>query len=278
MTQIAILGKSDILEKVGWCKRAAKSTDEDERIENAKIEIPVNFDFMRNFTDASVDTYQIAPKFAGIPVKLPDASNFEIYSQVMFKKISMFVIFSEQELIPGRPDYEYGIGYLIETNNIFFDEKVYKTVDVQQVVKKMGGLMKETVTTKEKKVMDIADVYGDKYKGELYRFSLTTREKDNRDRVRNGARIVSNLNMAGAGKYYPVKLDHKWTDENAFFTTILAAAKGLADIIDQTFMKVGYESAPDFTLLAGITDVERNMGDFTHEEIGGGIVIETNYE
>lgn len=277
MIRLVLIGKSDISEQLAWCKRYSQSRDEEERHKSAKIEIQGNLDLLVSLSEPALDSQKLIPKLQSLNLKSPPAEELDVFTSKIVKQISIYALFEGVEKIPGKPDYEYGLGFMVETYNIFFEPAVYKTVEVTEERKKMGGLMKETVKVQDHRPKACADVFGDNFKDPKYVLSIAAKEKDNRDQMRFGIRVMGNLAKI-KDNYVPMKLEHTLKDEASFFSNVAATVRAAEEIVNKIYTVVGYDASPEFHYFIGPLATDRKVKEFQSEDMGGTLVLNTLYE
>lgn len=279
MVKLGIIGKSDILEKIAWCKKySSYKEEESDGLKNAQLIIKGNIDIMVATTDSALDSYDILPKLKPLGFKLPTSDEFELLYNVLLKDFTIYTLFAMLELVPGRPDYEYGVGFCVESNNIFFEEKIYKTVDVVQKEKVLGGLFTKKTTQKKRVVKKMGDLFGKDFQNDMSQFIPLKFEKDNRENKRFSARCIHNLIQSGKDAFKVNKLGQRWSNEATFFNDVTKACQMLEIVINQVYTIIGYETAPDFIVLLGEIDPDRKIGELVSEDMNGTPVIDVKYQ
>lgn len=276
MAQVALFGKSEIKEKLAWCKKFSNTTDEKERFEKARLEVALDNDTLLSCSDPALDQNKIGQKLKDLGLTFPSSEEFEAFNSKLFKDIKVFALFNQYEDVPGLPIYEYGIGFKVETYNIFLEENIHDEVEVEV---KQSGLFKKTVKQKERRLKKIDSVFGADFSDEKFVMAATGREKDSRENTRYGLRFTCNATFSGGpDKMVPEKLDHKWKDETTFFESFIKTVADIQKLVNQTFTTLGYETAPEYTLLLGGITPDLKVGKFTKDEVDGQLVIDVEYE
>lgn len=277
MVKAAIIGKTFIIEKISWCKKFSDYKQGEEKQKDAQIELNVCSDVMIAATDPSLDTYHLTPKLVQFGLTFPTADELGVLTQALFKQIQTFILFQKLELIPGRPDYEYGIGLSLETKPIFFEDKIYKLVDVVKKEKSMGGLMSKDVKVTQREVKKMWEILGKEFNSELDLMTILKFEKDNRDNKRFSARATHNTSFAFPQMPMANKLDNKWKDAASFFQNVAKSMKILELMINRIYTTIGYDNPPDFTILMGELDPDRKPVDIKKEDVEGVPVLDVVY-
>ncbi len=277
MIRLVLVGKGDLLEKLLWCKKYSGLKTEEERIKSASFETGFCWELMEQVSDPALDSHKLLPKLKTLGLNLPNIDMITLIKGKILKQTSLFSLFTQFERIPGKPDFEYGLGYNLETFNVFFESAVHEEFEHVEVKKKMGGFVKEKVVTKEKKLKTATSLFGAAIATDDMLIAAVGREKDNRDNMRYGIRIAQNTVIVG-NKRIPDKLDKKWKDQQDFFAQLCSELKKVETIINKLFTLVGYDEIPTMDLLVGEVAISRNIDSFSKEEIDGQIVVDTQYE
>ncbi len=277
MVKIAILGKTDLIQKIGWCRRFSDYKPGDDDQKNAQHEIKLNFDAMVAATDPALDSLQILPKLKDFDFTLPNSDQFELLSNVLINDFSLYTLFAKKEVVPGRPDYDFGIGFMLQSNEIFFEEKLYKMVKVVNIEKKLGGLIKKKNISKRRQTVKMADLYGQNFANDLSMLSILKFSTDNRDNKRFSVRLSHNIMMQGKDTYFVNKLPLQWKDEAIFLEELSKECHLMEECIDKTYLAVGYEEAPDFTIFLGEIDPDRKIGELSIDTVNDTAFIDVTY-
>lgn len=277
MVKMAILGKSDLLERIAWCKRSADYTAGDEQQKEAQVDLRMNLDVMVATTDPALDSFQLLPKLKPLNFKLPSSDEFELLSSILLKDFAIFASLFKQELVPGRPDYDYGIGFAMETNHIFFEDKIYKMVDVVHEEKKLGGLMSKKTVTKERHIKKMPDLYGKEFDEATF-LTILGSEKDNRGNKRFSARVMNNLNVLGRDDLLVDKMPYRWKTPEDFFKNLVKRVALLEIAINRTYTIVGYDESPEFVVMLGTLDADRKIVELKREDVDGVPIIDVSYQ